>query len=219
LLTPTCPGLMLATPRKNLQDTSKESTLDDKTLWLNFKKGNDLAFSILYNKYVHRLYNYGMHTCRDKDLVLDCLQELFTLLWDRKERLGEVTCVNFYLFKSFRRLLMSKLTVSRKLLISLRERERQSFEFTPSIEDALVEEEWEIERNTRVRVSLQSLTKRQREAIYLKFFNQLSYNEVAKIMDLHVDSVYNLISKSIDILRKKLKSNTLLAAILLYLIS
>lgn len=208
---------MLAT-RKNLDSASKESTLDDKALWLNFKKGNDLAFSILYNKYVHRLYNYGMHTCRDKDLVLDCLQELFTLLWDRKERLGEVTCVNFYLFKSFRRLLMSKLTIGRKLLNSF-DREGQSFEFTPSIEDALIEDEWEIERNKRVRLSLQSLTKRQREAVYLKFFNQLSYNEVAKIMDLSVDSVYNLISKSIDILRKKLKANTILTAILVWLAS
>lgn len=209
---------MLAT-RKNLEPSLKESSLDDKALWVNFKKGNDLAFSILYNKYVQKLYNYGMHTCRDKDLVLDCLQELFTLLWDRKERLGEVTCVNFYLFKSFRRLLMSKLTMGRKLLISLSDKESYNFDFTPSIEDVLVEEEWELERNKKVRLSLQSLTKRQREAVYLKFFNQLSYNEVAKIMNLHVDSVYNLISKAFDILRKKLTSNTLFAAILFYLIS
>lgn len=209
---------MLAT-RKNLEPSLKEPSLDDKALWVNFKKGNDLAFSILYNKYVQKLYNYGMHTCRDKDLVLDCLQELFTLLWDRKERLGEVTCVNFYLFKSFRRLLMSKLTMGRKLLISLSDKESYNFDFTPSIEDVLVEEEWELERNKKVRLSLQSLTKRQREAVYLKFFNQLSYNEVAKIMNLHVDSVYNLISKAFDILRKKLTSNTLFAAILFYLIS
>jgi RNA polymerase sigma factor (sigma-70 family) len=211
--------MLATTPRKNLEPSPKESSLDDKALWVNFKKGNDLAFSILYNKYVQKLYNYGMHTCRDKDLVLDCLQELFTLLWDRKERLGEVTCVNFYLFKSFRRLLMSKLTMGRKLLISLSDKESYNFDFTPSIEDALVEEEWELERNKKVRLSLQSLTKRQREAVYLKFFNQLSYNEVAKIMNLHVDSVYNLISKAFDILRKKLTSNTLFAAILFYLIS
>jgi len=210
---------MLAKPVKNLDLAPKEQSLDDRTLWLNFKKGNDLAFSVLYNKYVHRLYNYGMHSCRDRDLVLDCLQELFTLLWDRKERLGEVTCVNFYLFKSFRRLLMSKLTVGKKILISLSDKEGQGFDFTPSIEDVLVEEEWEIERNKKLRASLHALTKRQREAIYLKFFNQLSYHEVSKIMDLHVDSVYNLISKSVDILRKKLKSRAVFVGMLLYFFS
>lgn len=210
---------MLAKPVKNLDLTTKEQSLDDRTLWINFKKGNDLAFSILYNKYVRRLYNYGMHSCRDRDLVLDCLQELFTLLWDRKERLGEVTCVNFYLFKSFRRLLMSKLTVGKKILISLSDKEGQGFDFTPSIEDVLVEEEWEIERNKKLRASLHALTKRQREAIYLKFFNQLSYHEVSKIMDLHVDSVYNLISKSVDILRKKLKSRAVFVGMLFYFFS
>jgi RNA polymerase sigma factor (sigma-70 family) len=200
---------MLAKPLKNHNRNTKDQSLDDSTLWLSFKKGNDLAFSVLYNKYVHRLYNYGMHTCRNKALVLDCLQELFTRLWDRREKLSEVTCVNYYLFKSFRRLLMNRLTMGRKFLISLKDGDSHGFDFVSSKEDELIEEEWEIERNKKVRNSLQALTKRQREAIFLKFFNQLSYHEVAAIMDLHVDSVYNLISKSIDILRKKLKADAI----------
>src|SRR5687767_2515000 len=200
---------MLAKPFKSHNRSTSEQSLDDSTLWLSFKKGNDLAFSILYNKYVHRLYNYGMHTCQDKNLVLDCLQELFTLLWDRREKLSEVTCVNYYLFKSYRRLLMNRLTMARKFLISLSDREGHGFDFAPSTEEAMIEEEWEIERNRKIRNSLSALTKRQREAIYLKFFNKLSYHEVAAIMDLHVDSVYNLISKSIDVLRKKLKAHAI----------
>jgi len=208
---------MLAKPLKNQNRNTKDQSLDDSTLWLSFKKGNDLAFSILYNRYVQRLYSYGMHSCRDKDLVLDCLQELFTLLWDRREKLSEVTCVNYYLFKSFRRLLMNRLTVGRKFLISLSDRDSYGFDFSPSQEDALIEEEWETERNKKVRNSLHSLTKRQREAIYLKFFNQLSYHEVAAIMDLHVDSVYNLISKSIDLLRKKLKGDAVFLMVFSYL--
>jgi RNA polymerase sigma factor (sigma-70 family) len=209
---------MLATPLKNLEHNSNNQSVDDSTLWLSFKKGNDLAFSILYNKYVKRLYNYGMHACKDKELVLDCLQELFTRLWDKREKLGEVTCVNFYLFKSFRRLLMQRLTVGKKFLISLNNKDRR-FDFVPSTEDILIEEEWEVERNKQLTHSLHSLTKRQREAIFLKFFNQLSYHEVAVIMDLHVDSVYNLISKSIDILRKKLKASAIFMLTLACLVS
>lgn len=208
---------MLAKPLENVDKKSKENTLDDSTLWLSFKKGNDLAFSILYNRYVHKLYNYGMHTCRNKDLVLDCLQELFARLWDRRDRVSDVNCVNYYLFKSFRRLLMNRLTVGRKFLISLSDRETRGFDFVPSKEDSMIEEEWEAERNSKVRKSLHALTKRQREAIFLKFFNQLSYHEVAAIMDLHVDSVYNLISKAIDILRKKLKADTIFLALLAFL--
>jgi len=208
---------MLAKPLKDLDRGTKDQSLDDSTLWLSFKKGNDLAYSILYNKYVHRLFNYGMHTSKNRELVLDCLQELFTLLWDRREKLSEVTCVNYYLFKSFRRLLMNRLTIGKKFLISLSDRDSYGFDFAPSKEEALIEEEWEVERNRKVRNSLNGLTKRQREAIFLKFFNQLSYHEVAAIMDLHVDSVYNLISKSIDILRRKLKADAIFFFLVSYL--
>jgi RNA polymerase sigma factor (sigma-70 family) len=200
---------MLAKPLKDQTQSIKDASLDDSTLWLSFKKGNDLAFSVLYNKYVHRLYNYGMHTCRNKELVLDCLQELFTVLWDRREKVSDVTCVNYYLFKSFRRLLMNRLTLGKKFLISLNDSDSYGFDFSPSTEEALIEEEWIAERNKKVRNSLNGLTKRQREAIFLKFFNQLSYHEVAAVMDLHVDSVYNLISKSIDVLRRKLKADAI----------
>ena len=205
---------MLAKPLKTQTRPSKEQSLDDSTLWLSFKKGNDLAFSILYNKYVHKLYNYGMHTCRNKELVLDCLQEMFTVLWDRREKVSDVTCVNYYLFKSYRRLLMNRLTLGKKFLISLSDRDSHAFDFAPSAEESIIEEEWITERDRKVRNSLNGLTKRQREAIFLKFFNQLSYHEVAAIMDLHVDSVYNLISKSIDILRKKLKAETVFVFLL-----
>lgn len=198
---------MLAKPLKDQTRPGKEQSLDDSTLWLNFKKGNDLAFSILYKKYVHKLYSYGMHTCRNKDLVLDCLQELFTVLWDRREKVSDVTCVNYYLLKSFRRLLMNRLTFGKKFLISLGDRESHGFDFAPSAEESIIEQERITERDRKVRNGLNGLTKRQREAIYLKFFNQLSYHEVAAIMDLHVDSVYNLISKATDILRKKLKAD------------
>lgn len=112
---------------------------------------------------------------------------------------------------------MNRLTVGKKFLISLSDRDSYGFDFAPSTEEALIEEEWEVERNRKIRNSLNGLTKRQREAIFLKFFNQLSYHEVAAIMDLHVDSVYNLISKSMDILRKKLKADAIFFLLASYL--
>jgi len=88
----------------------KGESLDDAHLWQNVKKGNELAFSILYKKYTQRLYNYGVHSTRDHNLVMDCLQELFVSIWDKRSNLSAVHSVSSYLFKSFRRLLMKKLT-------------------------------------------------------------------------------------------------------------
>jgi RNA polymerase sigma factor (sigma-70 family) len=181
------------------------NSVEETVLWENFKKGNELAFSILYKRYVQHLYNYGMHTSKDKDLVLDCLQELFTKLWERRETVSSVGSVNFYLFKSFRRLLISKIIAGRKFSVPLPVNSSAYFEFIPSIEQSLIEHESRMLQVDRLKNSIKSLSKRQREALFLKFFNDLSYHEVASIMELRVDSVYNLISKAIDVLRRKLK--------------
>lgn len=207
---------MLAKPLKSQDRNPHEQSLDDTTLWLSFKKGNELAFSVLYNKYVQRLYNYGVHACKDSALVKDCIQEMFILLWEKRERLTDVTSVNFYLFKSFRRLLMKRLTLRRKLLISLTEIKDPSFAFLPSLEDSIIDEESERERSKKLKQSIQALTKRQREAIFLRFFNQLSYAEVAAVMELNVDSVYNIISKAIDSLRNTLGEKALVILIPLF---
>jgi RNA polymerase sigma factor (sigma-70 family) len=179
------------------------NSVDETVLWENFKKGNELAFSILYERYVQKLFNYGMNTCKDKDLVLDCPQELFSKLWERRETVSSVGSVSFYLFKSFRRLLIAKIVSGRKFTVL----GGSNFEFTPSVEQSLIDQELQSQRADRLKHVIKSLSKRQREVLFLKFFNELSYHEVASIMELRVDSVYNLISKAIDVLRRKLPKN------------
>jgi len=173
------------------------------------KRGNELAFSIIYKRYVHKLFNYGMHTCKDRDLVKDCIQELFARLWLKRETLGEAGSVNFYLFKSLRRLLISRLIANRKFIFPFQGEPSSLFEYIPPTEESIIEGEATKQRMELLKSSVDALTKRQREAIFLKFFNDLSYHEVSSIMDLRVDSVYNIISRSLDILRTKLKGTAL----------
>ena len=201
---------MLANPHFTLPKTNRfskvnEGSVKDEVLWNSFKKGNELALSMLYKKYVQRLYDYGMNTSRDHDLVLDCLQELFLRLWNKRETVSEITAVKPYLYKSFRRLLIHQLVEQRKLLTFLAG-QATAFEFALSIESTLIEDEVRAERMKNLRACIQSLTKGQREVIYLKFFNDLSYREIADVTEIRVDSVYNLVSKAIEVLRKKLKA-------------
>jgi RNA polymerase sigma factor (sigma-70 family) len=181
-------------------------SLDDVHLWQNVKKDNELAFSIIYKKYTQRLYNYGVHCCHDHDMVMDCLQELFVSIWDKRKHLTTVHSVGSYLFKSFRRLLMKKLSWRKRFLQSIDLKQERYFEMALPA-DALIEiVELQEEQSEKLRRSLVMLTKRQREAIFLKFYNDLSYSDIASIMDLQVDSVYNIISKAIESLRQKLKT-------------
>ncbi|HTE32212.1 MAG TPA: sigma-70 family RNA polymerase sigma factor [Chryseolinea sp.] len=185
--------------------TTRLQSLDDAHLWLNVSKDNELAFSILYKKYTQRLYNYGMHNCHDRDLVVDCLQELFTSLWSKRKSLSVVQSVNAYLFKSFRCLLVKKITWRKRFLLSLDASHEKSFGITLPVEDVMEIDENEKDRNARLTVCIKALTKRQREAVFLKFYNDLTYSDIATIMELQIDSVYNIISKALESLRQQLK--------------
>ena len=199
---------MLATSDNDLirpegRSSAKASSFNDEMLWSSFKKGNELALSMLYKKHVQSLYNYGMHTCRDRDIVLDCLQELFSRLWTKRESLAMVYSVKLYLFKSFRRFLFKQIISKRKITVPFLN-QSGVFEFLPSFEHTIIEGELKAEQLKKLRTCLQSLTKTQREVIFLKFFNELTYVEISEIMEMKVDSVYNLVSKTIELLRKKL---------------
>ena len=184
----------------------KGDGLDDIHVWQNIKRDNELAFSIIYRKYTQRLYNYGMHCCHDHDLVMDCLQELFVSIWDKRKNLTVVHSVSSYLFKSFRRLLLRKLSWRKRFLQSIDVNQEKYFEIILPVEALIEIGEHQKEQSEKLRQGLASLTKRQREAIFLKFYNDLSYSDIASIMDLQVDSVYNVISKAIDSLRQQLKT-------------
>jgi len=191
--------------RSSAEKRLRPTELDDGALWQRFRNGNDLAFSMLYSKYVQRLYNYGMNSCYERELVMDCLQELFGKLWETRFKLGEVKAVNFYLFKSFRRLLNGKLIKRRKYRFVRIPKDEVGFEMSQSIEDSWILEEASTQQIAELKKAISSLTKRQREVVFLKFYNDLSYSQVAAILEMNIDSVYNLISKAIDVLRKVLK--------------
>ncbi len=190
---------------------SRNTAFKDVVLWNSFRKGNELALSLLYKKYVHHLYDYGMHTCRNSELVKDCVQDLFMRLWNKRETLSAVENVKPYFYKAFRRLLFHQLAERRKLLARMAE-EATAFEISLSVESSLIDDEVRAERNRALKACIQSLTKGQREVIYLKFFNELTYREIADIMEMQVDSVYNLISKAIGLLRKRLQKTGTVAS-------
>ncbi|WP_339867264.1 sigma-70 family RNA polymerase sigma factor [uncultured Algoriphagus sp.] len=195
--------------------SSFSSQSDDKVLWLSVRKGNDLAFSNLYQRFSNLLFNYGMHFCYNRELVKDCIQELFTNIWNRREGLSEIDSVKYYLFKSFRNLLIQHITRDRKLYSELNE-DSQSIEFASSIEEELISQDYLKDNKSKVANALAKISKRQREIVVLKYFNDLSYAEISSIMSITPASAHNLLSKALQCLKVVLKA-LLFASYLNYL--
>ncbi|KAA5548840.1 RNA polymerase sigma factor [Adhaeribacter rhizoryzae] len=175
---------------------------NDENCWELFKSGNRNAFAELYQNHIQALFSYGTKICADNQVVEDCIQELFIYLWHNKENLSATNNIKYYLFKSLRRRIHQELEAgNRKNKLSTSfAYEQLTAEASP--EYSLIVASIEENQRERMQQALLALTKRQQEAIYLRFYDNLSFQEIADIMGLQIKSTYNLISKAIEELRE-----------------
>ena len=200
----TRPGIPHSENEPNPLIAADVSFCSDARLWEQFTLGNKAAFDTIYDRHFQSLCTYGDRICDDKGLVEDVVQDLFIYLWTRKERLGQTNAIKFYLFRCLRRKLMRVLTQQQRRpdRYALLETDDHRFQLSLQRSSELPLEE---ELRDQLEAALAQLTNRQKEAIYLRFYNNLSFQEVAAIMDLEVRSVYNLVGRTIAILRGELR--------------
>jgi RNA polymerase sigma factor (sigma-70 family) len=183
---------------------SRNSNEHDRVLWGNFREGSREALGTLYKRHISGMYRHGLFFCNDPDLVQDCMQELFSRLWSRRNRISDADCVQAYLYRSLKRILVVQLLRNRSRIVPLDDAAEQC-DFSASVEDSTIEREFRKLQVARIRLGLRSLTRNQREAVVLRYFNGLTYIQISEVMELRVDSVYNLMSKAIEQLRTELE--------------
>jgi RNA polymerase sigma factor (sigma-70 family) len=166
-------------------------------LWLAFKKGDKGAFSLAIIFY-RTLYNYGTKLTPDTNLVEDCIQDLFFEMWRRREFLGETEHVKFYLLKALRRkIYLEKKSKDKWGHNAVMADEELDFVGEFSIESRIIEVETNEQQLKKLHQILGSLSKRQREVIYLKFYQEMDYQQIASMMSINYQSVRNLIHTAI----------------------
>lgn len=185
-------------------------------IWIQFKRGDQKAFDSLYKAYFYALYNYGTRFTADKELVKDSIHDLFINLRKYRGTLNSfekhinkaVDPVKFYLYKSFRRILTKKISASQAGLLTEKIPDNYHFDVIISFEESLVLEETRKMRIEQLNQSLKKLPPRQKEAIYLRFYEGYSFEQIAGLMESsNIKSTRGLIYKALDNLRKYLETH------------
>lgn len=181
----------------------------DSELWNAFRRGDEQAFAHLYQKFSPILYSYGYHLCRNRDLAEDCMHDLFVHLHQHRARLGETDNIKFYLYRSLRRRIADKAQVNSRLVFDEAPEARPEFELEMPAEAGLIHEQNTQEQKKKIECLLNKLPKRQKEALYLMYYESMSYPEVAQVMGLEIKSVYNLIYNALVSLRSHIRESNL----------
>jgi len=185
---------------------SSENQYSDQMIWDSFKNGNKDALGILYFRYSRILIQNCFRYSKDVNLIEDCIHDLFLEIWNNKVNLSTPESVKAYLLCSTQRKILRQIKKGR----SLAQPKSWVFqhEYVNSIEEIIISEQNVTESKQEIAKALNKLTKRQKEAIYFRYFDNLSYTEISSKMEISTDSVYNLVSKALDNIQRCLQKKS-----------
>ncbi len=170
-------------------------------IWTRFKSGDKEAFAILYNLHIDALYHYGTKLCKDEEAVKDTLQELFLEFFLKREKISIAPeNLKYYLLLALKRNLIKKLQAGRNIIHGFNE--AVDFEPEYSIEFQIIEQEKDAEINRKVKMALNQLPAKQKEAVYLRYNESLEYSEIARILEITVESVRKQIHRALKTVRE-----------------
>jgi len=181
--------------------TLPAAVVEETTVWKSLLKGDRRALGEIYTRYFDKLYNYGSKISHDATVTEDAIQDLFIDLWNHRQGLNDqVKSIKFYLYTCLRREIIRRLT---KQNPTVEISELESFEVELSHKSHYLSQQIDMELRKRLAHEIDSLSPKQREAIFLIYFDELSYPEVADIMALKIKTVYNLVHQAMVKLKER----------------
>ncbi len=160
--------------------------------------GDTQAFGVLVRIYQQRLVRFAARLLGDSDLAQDAAQEAFLRLWRGRASYEPRGCLGAYLFRTVRNVCLDYARASRPA-----EALGEGAEAETSDPAALAEAR---SLADAVRLAVQALPEPQRVVFVLSQYEELSYAEIAAILDCPLGTVASRKHQAAETLRRKLFS-------------
>lgn len=174
--------------------------LSDLGLFILLKKGNQLAFLEIYDRYKVTLQNHAYRKLGDMDEVEDILQELFIYLWEKRETIYFSTSVRSYLY-----------TAIRNRIINHFYRKNRESEYLNSLHEFVERGEFITDLTIRekefagiIQKEIDALPPRMREVFTLHRNHELTYKQIAQQLGTSEQTVATQVKNSLKVLRGRL---------------
>ena len=184
----------------NLSNNSMFTQDESYIKWKLFLEGDDQAYSWIYTHYIQVLYNYGLQITPDSEIVKDCIQDVFVKIYKAKKKLTVPQNPKVYLMIALKNNIYNTFNQERlqkNYAFSLYQTEEQL-----TVKNEFIDQEARHEEMNNIKRMMKILTPRQREVIYYRFIEELSYDDICQIMGLNYQSAYNLLQRSLQKIRE-----------------
>jgi RNA polymerase sigma-70 factor (ECF subfamily) len=181
----------------------KQHIINEATLWDSIKNGNHQSFSVFYDTHIQALDRYAQRMTKDNQLIADAIQDVFLEVWKNRQTLNQPTSWRYYL-----------LAMVRNRIIKLAKNETGMYanegwenyeDDTETPEELLIISELLESQKNRLQLYFEQLPNNQQQVLTLRFFEELSYPEIADFLQIREQSVRNLIQRAIQKLRELMR--------------
>lgn len=179
------------------------SALSDSELLILLLDSDHAAYEEIYNRYWILLYRHARKALQNAEAARDVVQDVFVMLWAKREELKINTSVPAFLYTVVRNKVLDiykRNKVADNHLDSL----KQFIDHGTNVTDHRVRER---ELTVIIEHEISLLPDRMREVFELKRKSNLSYKEIALQMGISELTVKTQMTKAIKVLRAKLGAN------------
>ncbi|OXB00673.1 RNA polymerase subunit sigma-24 [Flavobacterium plurextorum] len=183
------------------------NSIDDNTLWNDLKIGDEKSFSLLFERHYSDLVSYGNSLSPYAEKVQDCVQDVFTDIWLYRNSLQGSVVVKAYLLSSVRKRI-ARLYERDHIFRKTASTDAVEFLLEFAVDNELLDDDYATkEKVVHLNKLLNELPPRQKEALYLRYHQGLSVEQIAEMLDINYQSANNLLHRALLTLRKEWKGS------------
>jgi len=175
------------------------SSFSDEELIILFKQGDHAAYTEIYRRYSGLLYLHAYNKLQNREEARDILQELFIVLWDRREEIEFKTFLSAYLYQAVQNRIL-KLYAHKKVRSSYVNIVKEYRLPENNITDHLVRES---QLAKMIEEEIGALPHKMREVFLMSRKEHLSYKTISRQLGIEETTVRKHIQNALKILKAK----------------
>ena len=179
-----------------MSEKIEQGTEITESLWLRFLSGDEEVFTLLYHRLVQLLFSYGLHFTSDREAIKDGIQEVFIKLYRNRNELKHIRNIRTYLFISLKNHLINTLKKDQIHLKYIRTADFSDID-DDTAEKQLICKETDYNTQKKIEDIMASLSPRQKKAVYYRYIDNLSIEEIGNLMKMNQQSVQNILQRAI----------------------
>ena len=159
----------------------------DEALILSLRQGDKAALAVLYDRYSRLVYTVAFRILNNGPETEDLTQEIFLNLWQKQTNAPTRSSLSRFLSTITRNRAIDRVrsrSNRRRILKGMAPQAEPVTDFSIPVEQAS-----QGERSQRVREALQNLPEKQRELIWLAYYNGFSQSEIASHTNIPLGTV------------------------------